>query len=255
MERLSFTSLKEFNKSPNHYLWYKSNKRETSGAMFKGSLVDCLILEPWEFDNRYVVFDETEILNELKEAKSPRATKVYKLWKEQVDKDAEGKSLITVDELHEAELMKASVEQVYRFQNEGSVQVQVKLEGTINGVEFIGYADEVDSTLGLVTDLKTTKDASYDQYQRSIVNFSYYLQGAIYLELSGCKNFQHVAVENKAPYNAAKYLFHPDVIAFGKKRLYELTDEFKRWQDSGKPNTGYKDQTMDLPHWYTKKFK
>ena len=79
--KLSYSSLKEFAKSPNHFIQYIERKFEASDAMIFGSAVHCAILEPDEFHNRYFVLDESEIMEELKDAKSPRATKAYKQWK------------------------------------------------------------------------------------------------------------------------------------------------------------------------------
>src|SRR5690606_27320191 len=56
--RLSYSSLKEFGKSPMNFIRYKLKERkpQTDSQIF-GSLCDCLITEPQRFDELFVVND------------------------------------------------------------------------------------------------------------------------------------------------------------------------------------------------------
>ena len=52
---LSYSSLKEFAKSPRHYLDYLNRKKETTPAMQFGSMVHCLLLQPDKFDTQFAI--------------------------------------------------------------------------------------------------------------------------------------------------------------------------------------------------------
>ena len=52
---LSFSSVKEFAKSPNHFLAYKNKTRTATSAMTRGSALHTFVLEPDEFEKRYLV--------------------------------------------------------------------------------------------------------------------------------------------------------------------------------------------------------
>ena len=52
---ISHSALKAFAKSPNHYLQYVAGEAPRTDAMIAGSALHCFVLEPHEFDARYIV--------------------------------------------------------------------------------------------------------------------------------------------------------------------------------------------------------
>ena len=54
----SYSSIREFLKSPLHFLQYKTGEKKTTDAMRRGVLIHKLLLEPDEFSNEYVVFEK-----------------------------------------------------------------------------------------------------------------------------------------------------------------------------------------------------
>lgn len=236
--RLSYSSLKAFLKSPNHYLLYKSGMEPTD-AMRKGTAVDEFILTPHKFKENYHVLDESEILTQLSSNKNPRATKVYKEWLAmQPDK-----VLLTVDEYEELKKIRASVLSTTNIL-EGTDR-QVELTGKIGGITFRGFADAIGDA---VIELKTTKDASPNFFMRQAYNLKYHLQTAIYLELSGKSDYFIIAVEKDAPYNCQVYALSKDLIQAGRELLYDGIEKIKQW--NGQPE-GYSPhvQLLDLPRW------
>jgi hypothetical protein len=54
-EILSHSAFNEFMKSPRHFIAYKLREKKTTPAMAFGSMCHCLVLEPNEFENRYII--------------------------------------------------------------------------------------------------------------------------------------------------------------------------------------------------------
>ena len=52
---LSYSALKAFAKSPNHYLQYVNKEHTETPAMVLGSLTHCLVLEPERFAAKFAV--------------------------------------------------------------------------------------------------------------------------------------------------------------------------------------------------------
>ena len=233
--RLSYSSLKAFAKSPNHYLLYKQRKMKPTPAMQLGSIADCLVLTPERFEREYSVLPEID-----------RRTKTGKAIYDTFLEDAQGKELVKMETYREAKSIADAVihhrEAIELLQG----QKQVELSGEIHGIEFRGFADAVNSNS--VIDLKTTQDASPSAFQKQAYNLMYHLQCAIYLELSGAKNFFWVAVENKAPHNVAIYAPDQDFKDRGKELLYDLCERFKAW-DGTHESYSQQIEILTLPNW------
>ena len=57
---LSYSSLKEFAKSPSHYIQYISKKKEPSREMNFGSLVHCMLLYSQQFTELFAVAPDVD---------------------------------------------------------------------------------------------------------------------------------------------------------------------------------------------------
>jgi len=233
--RLSYSSLKAFAKSPNHYLLYKSRKMKPTPAMQLGSIADCLVLTPDRFERQYSVLPEID-----------RRTKEGKAIYETFLEDAQGKDLVKMETYREAKSIADAVIHHREAMELLQGQKQVELSGEIHGIEFRGFADAVNSNS--VIDLKTTQDASPGNFQKQAYNLMYHLQCAIYLELSGAHNFFWLAVENRAPHNVAIYAPDQDFKDRGQELLYDLCQRFKAW-DGTHESYSQQIEILTLPNW------
>src|SRR5690554_573026 len=132
----SYSSIREFLKSPLHFLQYKTGEKKTTDAMRRGVLIHKLLLEPDEFSNDYVIFEKpipsaTMAKNENKEA--------YQA----LEKANPDKRVISADELAEAK----AVEQVAR-QNKTASEIldfmkrsEVNVKFEYKGLPFTGFID------------------------------------------------------------------------------------------------------------------
>ena len=58
-DRLSYSALSNFAKSPNHLLAYCEQDLEETPAMLFGSMLHCMILQPEYFPETYAVYEGT----------------------------------------------------------------------------------------------------------------------------------------------------------------------------------------------------
>jgi hypothetical protein len=125
---------------------------------------------------------------------------------------------------------------------------EVEVTGDIKGLPFRGFVDAMG--VNYLVDLKTCRDASPQEFQRSAWNFDYYLQAAVYCELTGLRDFWIVACETQAPYNVVSYYISDEYLDRGRVKLYDLIEKFKAWD--GEPQ-GYAQGdnffTLDAPRW------
>ncbi len=194
---LSRSGLMEFKKSPYHY-WYKyiNPERKPSyctPAMLIGELVHALVLEPQHFDERYIFPTELEDMpqavllkdvgKELFEENKAARKEVQdrnNIKREEFKKLADGKQIITLaayeesahyakavlnDKVAKALFTGVDAEKSIYFTHKGTgLQCKVRPDAWIGGV---------------VTDLKTCKDASFDAFQRAAVGAGYFIQAAM----------------------------------------------------------------------------
>ena len=122
---------------------------------------------------------------------------------------------------------------------------ETEVKRDIQGVPFRGFVDAMSKDV--IVDLKTTQDASAEGFSKSVYNFSYHLQAAIYKELTGASEFYIIAVENTAPHNICSYQLSQDALDSGYAMMSKGIDSFKNWDGE---ETGYvNDGILNLPRW------
>lgn len=235
---LSASALKAFMKSPNHYIQYVTKKREQTPALLLGSAAHCLFLEPDTFDSRYAVAP-------IADRRTKAGKEVYNAFLS----SSEGKEVLTQDLYEQARAIATATfndEVALRLITSEGAQVERQLKQELFGFSFVGYIDL--ETAGGVYDLKTTKDASPESFQKEAYNYGYHIQGAIYRQATG-KPFYWIAVEKEAPHNVVIYKQSDDAYHRTCALIQNAVDRFKAWD--GKPE-GYQLQPgyiLDLPRW------
>lgn len=108
----------------------------------------------------------------------------------------------------------------------------------------------------LIIDLKTTTDASPKGFQKSLVNFRYYVQAAWYLdvvEMSTGKRpegFLFVAVEKQRPFSTGVYVADEEMMKIGREHAMEDLRKIAKWKAED-VYPGYSDRAemISLPKW------
>jgi len=226
-----------------------------TAALRAGTIAHVAVLEPSKFQNEYIV--PPEINKRTKAGKDEWAE-----WEaEHGDKVA-----ITGDELTKANQLR---ENVFRNPKAAELLIGGMAEVPLTWSEeylgetwsFKGRADYI-KTFGntmLVIDLKTTQDASYSAFQRSVINWDYSLQAAHYqrgvevLHPEYEVHFVWVVIEKAAPFGCAVYSCTDEIYEHGNAtKLAGLENLLEG--ENGDPKLqnlpyGSKIRPMRLPAW------
>lgn len=196
--RLSHTALNEFAKSPRHFIEYKTGKKERTPAMIFGSLVHCMILEPEEVEERYIVEPEDAprrpSIRQI-EAKNPSASTLESIdfW-QNFEELARGKEMISAADWKAAERMKKAVyaNDASRYVLDRIEHTEMKIEWQAFGFSWIGFQDGKGDKI--ILDLKTIRDATPRMIERAILYDGYNRQAAHYTKGGGYPDHQYYVV-------------------------------------------------------------
>lgn len=221
---LSFSSLKAFKESPSSFMEYKMAKKESTPAMLYGSMLHCLVLEPQDFDKRYLCLDDQDIIAQIGGAK-PRATTKYKEWYQTSAAEAGDRIIVETNDYLAAKITASNV-----LHNRASAKVldlgwerEKPMDWEFKNFMFKGFIDGKGTKA--IFDLKTCTDAAPKKFQRDIINNSYYLQAAMYLYAVGEDlPYYIIAVDGKGGVSVHK--LEPRLIEHGMKEYNDLLDRF-----------------------------
>jgi exodeoxyribonuclease VIII len=211
---ISRSMLMELKKSPYHYHKKYHNpdyiKTEPTSSLIMGDLVHSLILEPTKADERYIIKPSFD-----------RRTKVGKILYDQFLCMVQGRTIIDQEMFNEAHKIALAFRDNSLAQAilDGSkVEQSIYFTHQETGLQCKVRPDIWNNTL--VSDLKTTNDASYDKFQRSASKYGYFIQaGMIYEALKSIniimEKFIFIVVEKEFPNAIAIYELDEECIEFG----------------------------------------
>tara|TARA_R110000851_G_scaffold100026_3_gene215443 strand:+ start:1469 stop:2614 length:1146 start_codon:yes stop_codon:yes gene_type:complete len=168
------------------------------------------------------------------------------------------KTIATDTELELARDIKASVmthPTASKLLSSGRPEVSIFWEDTETGYQCKSRIDWIHNDY--LVDLKTTGDASLEEFSRSIAKFGYHRQNAMYFDgyeqVNGApaKGFIFIAVETKPPHAVGVYNLDLDGVAQGRTEYKELLGDFKQCKQSQVwPAYSEQVETIELPRWY-----
>lgn len=252
---LSYSSAKEFYKSPIDYMMYLNKEYEQTDAMILGSCLDCLLLTPDNFENDFIIIDKID--------RRSKAGKEYFAQQQTLAKEQK-KTLLPRLIYATAILMKQSLEandQVMALLN-NCTETQKRLEWNYKGIRNVGYLDGVGEIFGnkFIFDLKTTQDASPQAWSKTITKWNYDLQLAMY-RIGWERNYfefpelWHIVIESKPPYKCNTFKIGDSVLEIGTTIYDRIIKNFKYCMEHDLWNSGYEFwqdpvETIELPTWY-----
>lgn len=221
---LSFSSLKAFAESPATFAEYKLAKKEPTEAMQFGSMLHCLVLEPQDFDNRYLCLDDADIIAQIGGAK-PRATKLYKEWKAITVAEAGDREIVDTNSYISAKIIASNV-----LHNRASRKIldmcwehEKPIEWEFKNFIFRGFIDGKGEKA--ICDLKTCSDAKPKKFQRDLIDNKYYLQAAMYLYAIG-ENIPYYIIAVDKDSGVSVHKLEDRLIEHGMEEYNTLLDSF-----------------------------
>ena len=234
---LSFSSLKAFSRSPLAFLDYKLGPRKETAAMNFGTLVHRAILEPEKYEQTTLIWDGRRAGNKYLDFKEENADKDILTPKEAMD------IRLIASRVLDHPYAGPMVRQCTQFEKPFTIeQCGVPHRGIIDGIgEWF------------ILDLKTTQNVSHRSLQRTIYDFKYYMQAAIYqraTEIMGldCSSYFVLAVESGAPHHVQVVELEPHYIARGHLEWERMLKSWKAWDGkSAHGHDGEDGWMMDAP--------
>lgn len=297
---ISKSGLDLINRSPLHYR-YATDARNDNDDQAEtrwqriGQLVHQLILEPadiWkEYAHPFVAPDgvlrtsddvkeqlrllglkvsgtKADLIDRLRDADP--AAKFYDDAYAEWDADRGDRKVINVAELEAAEAMAAAVEghplaASLFLSQPGDPELSAYWTDPATGVLCRCRPDWWRAD-GVLVDVKTTEDASPENFARSINNYRYHVQAAYYLDgvreavrqNPGClppgviepREIVFLAIEKKAPHAVAVYRIDDEALEIGRREYRQDLDRFAQCEKAGVwPGYGDALQRIALPDW------
>lgn len=251
---LGSTGLRNLLKSPlTYYAKHLDPNRpvtEPTPAMLAGTLTHTLLLQPELFQQKYVVRPEW-VDGRKKDGKEWLEMNSDRICiKEEQMLVAEGQVASIKRKPSIAALFEGAAYELPMFWTDPDTGVLCKIK-----------PDAAKSAGGgvVLTDLKTTSDASPDGFAKSVGNFGYHIQNAFYSEgyqaVTGVPviGFVFVAVSNEYPYDCAAYMLDDAALINGAQKIRRALGIYAECSAEGRwPGLSDEIQTLSLPPWTLK---
>lgn len=261
------SSLKKMLKSPLAFkqaFW--GEPTEPSDAMKFGTLAHLAILQGEKFRSKYVVMPEFESKTADGKPSDSKNTKYYKdqvsEWKKGIPEDA---VICTTEERDKLFGMVESITKhpmAYELLKDGAPEICGYWRDEETGIRCRMQGDFVSFNLGSLIDVKTTSDSDWNEFRKSVENYKYPFQMAMYAEgikaITG-KRPEHIlwiAVESKPPYEVRVFELSPHYEEIGHYEFRSAMRKLKECIDSGKFEAEQKEiEIVEPSHWYFKQYE
>ena len=230
-EYVSNSMLNAISVSPEYFRFRQDNPQPATAPMKLGSAIHMNVLQPEEFNKHYAV--------------SPKFDKRTKVGKEayaEFSKKHMFKDVISESDYHIIEqitmkLMKDKM--VKSLLQQGEPEKIIQWHNEHYNVNCKGMLDYYREGADMIIDLKTTQDASYNGFMRSVKKYKYHKQAAFYLDAVKAQRFFIIAVEKTPPFTINVFELGDDMIQEGREmynhelEVYKYCEENDYWPGAG----------------------
>jgi exodeoxyribonuclease VIII len=248
-EAISASGAKKILRSPMHYKLMRDQPSEPTEAMEFGTAVHCGVLEPDRYSSRVVLSPTFNKRTNSGKAEFAAFCQEHagKIVLAPAEHEAAAKCIAAVRSSPAARrLLRGAFTEVSLFWRDGQYDVPCKARyDAIN--------------LGGIVDVKTTRDASPQEFGKSAANFLYHVQGAQYRNgheavfNESPEFFAMICVESEPPYAVAVYDLDHVAILAGMRLMDEAMSRYREALAAGKwPGYDERITTLELPRWATR---
>lgn len=230
---LSRSKLWMLHDSPQKFKWAMEHPQEPSPAFRLGAAFHKLALEPETFDDEYAVAPDFN-----------RRTKEGRQQYEAFLAEAEGKTVLDIDEMRTAEEMVKSLmanPTAKKLIEVGQKEQSFFWTNPRTNLELKCRPDIYITGNGpdLIVDLKSTTSSETRSFTNECIRFGYDVQSAFYVE--GLKTvypdaeftFMFIAVEKNPPYAVNVMEMSRDMVEYGRVRFEDLLMKYQECRASG----------------------
>jgi hypothetical protein len=221
------------NKSPYHF-WYEvfsgnAKIKEPTPSMNVGSAFHTFLLEPHKFYEEYAILPSID----------RRTTKGKEAYAVFID-EHQGKIILTNDQFEEVLNMVENIKKheiVTTLLDEAVFEKSIFWTDKETGLQFKARPDIWAAKM--VVDVKTTSDASEYAFQRSAMNYDYFLQAGMMYEACQVigrpfEMFVNLVCEKEEPYIPAVYMMNSDSVQYGIDQFHKLKKQLKECLETDK---------------------
>jgi len=200
-----------------------------SEALTFGSMYDCLLFTPEDFDKQFMVLNDSTKCEEIG-GRAPRMTNKYKAWVKDFQEEAESKGVKLIGE----DDFKKAQEMIERLKVSGVLETyligdyQHEFNQEINGVPVRGFLDCLNKEY--ISDHKTTR--SLNQFRYAVRDYGYDIQAYIYCSVLGLDKFYWVAQEKAYPFAIGVYEASEETIANGEVKFNKAVERISNYLDN-----------------------
>lgn len=243
------------NDSAEKFKWHMDNpEEEKTPALLFGSACHKWVLEQADFWNEYAIAPAAD--KRTKEGKA--------IW-EKFRAENDGKAVISYDDFNTMNemdnVLKKNSLACALLYGDGETEVPLFWTDPDTGEKCKVKCDRIvqNGDRMIVVDYKTAGSARTDDFNRSVLNFGYSLQAAMYTEaILACRNpdkrprFVFVVQEKKAPYSVNVIEVDYEVMQYGLTQYRELLNKYHAcreldvWEGY---NAGNEINQTTLPKW------
>lgn len=221
----SNSRLSKLLRSPAHLKAYLDEPQDDTSALIMGRAAHSAILEPDLFAKLYG-----------RSSGADRRTKAGKQeWDDLLAQFGDGYVLKSDDydaSLRMRDAVRSHASAGKLLGGDGETEFTIVWGRDVGDGEFVRCKARLDKFSpvlagGVIVDVKTTKDASPREFERSIFTYGYARQAALYLDAArsagiDAEHFVIVAVEKEPPFAVAVYRLTDGVIEAGREQVTEL---------------------------------
>lgn len=210
-------------------MYMRGQLKKESDALTFGSMYDCLLFTPEEFDDRFMVLNDSAKCEEIG-GRAPRMTNKYKAWVKEFEETAKENNLKLIGE----DDYKKAVEMIQRLVVSGVRDeyllgnYQHEFNQEIHGVPVRGFLDCLNDNY--ISDHKTTR--SLKQFRYAVKDYGYDIQAYIYCSVLGLDKFYWVAQEKAYPFAIGVYEASEETLLSGREKFERAVERINWYLDN-----------------------